>query len=294
MITPRALLVGFASVLLAMPAYAQQDGAAAPVPVVESVPEVNTRITPPSASSDDDAMLSTKEAAPASRPLDVTKDAKGPVETPFGTYQPKGSVGKSSESGGDSIPSGPHNSIAVPVVSVDELEEAQPEPAAPAAPEADPAQENPAEPTDLTSPIFSQDPLPYAPRKTVIRALNKVTAQSELIELKQNESVAFGQLTITAMTCRISDANSQTDYAGLLDILEKKQGVDGAMKSLFRGWMYATSPSIVALEHPVYDVTMVGCKIAALEPKKVEKNAENETDSPAEKPAKKGEKKPKN
>ena len=96
-------------------------------------------------------------------------------------------------------------------------------------------------------------------RSVVIRALNKVTAQSESITLKSNQMVKFGQLQITAITCQTSAARSQTDYAALLDIVEKLPTGEGT-KPVFRGWMYASSPSIASLEHPVYDVTMVECK----------------------------------
>lgn len=156
------------------------------------------------------------------------------------------------------IPEGPHGTIAVPVVNVQSLEAPEAAPPSPIAPQADPAQEDPAQPTELTSPMFGEGDT-TSPRKIILRLLNKVTAQSQLLILKPNEAVKVGQLEITAITCQTSLPQSQTDYAGLVDIVEHSQ-TNNTVKPLFRGWMYASSPSITALEHPVYDVTMVDCE----------------------------------
>lgn len=188
-------------------------------------------------------------------------------------YQPKIPFGKADYST-KPIPEGPRSVVAVPVVDVDAVEASEPAPATPIAPETNPAEENPEEPTELTSPIFVEDAGPLGPRKIVLRALNKVTAQAATLNLKPNEMVRFGQLEITAVTCQTSAPNSQTDYAALLDISENPAGALKP-KQLFRGWMYASSPSITALEHPVYDVTMVNCDImpsgAKTDPKEARK-----------------------
>lgn len=224
-------------------------------------------------------------AAPAQAPAPAPTAAQAPGAP--ATFQPKIPFGRGEAGNAPVVPSGPHTTVAVPVVDVDAVEAAEPQPPTPTPPEADPAKEDPAEPTELTSPIFNEDKEPDAPRRTVIRALNKVTAQSELISLKPNETMKFGQLEITGITCRTSAAESQTDFAGLLDISERvTTAKQEKLKPLFRGWMYASSPSITALEHPVYDVTMVECKMIAPAPKKDDdKDAKT-----ASKPAKKGKK----
>jgi hypothetical protein len=258
-------------------------------------------IRSPEAQADDAAILTTREApvqpAPVIAPLPAglpwhaaepePKAAASPVfmEAPApavpsapASYKPKIPFGRGEAAhNGPEIPSGPRSTIAVPVVGVEELEAAQPQPTLPIAPEADPAQEDPAEPTELTSPIFEADKGDGGPQRIILRALNKVTAQSELIEAKPEEKFMFGQLEITAINCRTSSPTSQTDYAALLEIAEQLPGKK-EIKPLFRGWMYASSPSIAALEHPVYDVTMVRCKElpmaakAASEPAKKAKN----------------------
>ncbi|MES2983999.1 MAG: DUF2155 domain-containing protein [Pseudomonadota bacterium] len=293
-------LVGAALVAVALSSTAHgQEGApitALPFSAPDSTPR---RITPEQKNAADAAILTTHDvpAAPEGeggaklpwqKPVAPTIDiapvqaapAAATTATPFGNYQPKVPFGRG-ESSGPAIPSGPHNAQAVPVVGVDAVEASEAQPPTPVPPAADPAKEDPAEPTELTSPIFDAATPDSAPRKVVIRALNKVTAQSELMEIKPGDVIKFGRLEITAVTCRASSPTSQTDYAGLLDISEHLPDKNG-LKPLFRGWMYASSPSIAALEHPVYDVTMVECKQAAVAPK-----AEEKADKPAVKKAKK-------
>ena len=209
--------------------------------------------------------------APATLIAPVPNAAAPMPAAPIATYQGKIPFGHA-EAPAPIIPSGPHETVAVPVVNVDSLEPPEASPPTPIAPQADPAKEDPAQPTELTSPIFGDTDNPNLPRKIILRLLNKVTAQSVLLTLKPNESVKVGQLEITAITCQTSAPQSQTDYAGLIDIVEHSQ-TSSAVKPLFRGWMYASSPSITALEHPVYDVTMVQCETPPPAEKSDEKTA---------------------
>lgn len=237
------------------------------------------RITPPQ--SNDAAMMTTHDAPPVEQATEEPKpnftlpapgtQAMPASPPPFSTYQGKIPFGRA-ESSGPVIPSGPRNVEAVPVVGVDAVEASEAAPPTPPPPGSDPAQEDPAEPTDLTSPIFEAEPsADKIPRKILIRALNKVTAQAALLTLKPGETVKFGQLEITAQTCRTSAPTSQTDYAAYLDIVEQIPKMP-APKALFHGWMYASSPSITSLEHPVYDVTMVECKAVPTTPAPEEKS----------------------
>ena len=165
--------------------------------------------------------------------------------------------GKASSDVSQPVPTGPRAATAVPVQDVDAIEVTEPAAASTAPLEADPASENPEVPTEETSPMFTSQRI-AAPSKVKFRALNKVTGRGELLEAKPGETVHFGKLEIRPVTCQTSAPNSQLDYAGLFELNEYVPG-EKMPKQLFRGWMYATSPSITSLEHPVYDVTMVEC-----------------------------------
>lgn len=246
-------------------------------------------------------MLSTKDDAPpapvehgglpwdkaAPAPAAPAPAGTPPAKAP-GNYQPKIPFGKADYST-QPIPDGPRSVTAVPVENVDAIEASEAAPPTPNESGSDPSKEDPQAPTELTSPIFVEEAGPLGPRKIVLRALNKVTAQAATLNLKPNETVRFGQLEITAVTCQTSAPNSQTDYAALLDIGENVLGGE-KLKPLFRGWMYASSPSIASIEHPVYDVTMVNCDVMPSGAKAATKDKEKEKEK---EPAKAPEKKPK-
>lgn len=270
------IIGGMCLLAWAAAAHAQvTEGTIAPLPF--SPPAESAPAAPLAANPQDDAgMLTTHDTAKpaAAAPFEKPASPIGAVsDGKPASYQPKIPFGKADYST-KPIPEGPRSVVAVPIVDVDAVESSEPAPATPMSPETNPAEENPEDPTELTSPIFVEDAGPLGPRKIVLRALNKVTAQSATLNLKPNEMVRFGQLEITAVTCQTSAPNSQTDYAALLDISENPVGAPKP-KQLFRGWMYASSPSIAALEHPVYDVTMVNCDImpsgAKVEPKEAKK-----------------------
>ena len=78
------------------------------------------------------------------------------------------------------------------------------------------------------------------------------------IEAPVGASVHFGTLEIIARTCRKRPPEEQPESAAFLDVWEIKTGEPAA--SLFRGWMFASSPALSALEHPVYDIWVLDCE----------------------------------
>ncbi|HBM91025.1 MAG TPA: DUF2155 domain-containing protein [Rhodospirillaceae bacterium] len=92
----------------------------------------------------------------------------------------------------------------------------------------------------------------------VLRALDKMTARVAEIELETQKSYTFGTLAITVRSCRKTPPEETPEAAAFLDISEIK--ADEEEKIVFRGWMFASSPALSAMEHPVYDLWLMGCK----------------------------------
>ena len=88
--------------------------------------------------------------------------------------------------------------------------------------------------------------------------MDKVTARVSTIEAPVGEVVKFGALEIIARTCDKRPPEETPESAVFLDIWEVQQGE--AAVSLFRGWMFGSSPALSAMEHPVYDVWVLDCK----------------------------------
>ena len=95
----------------------------------------------------------------------------------------------------------------------------------------------------------------------VLQGLDKVTARVSTIEAPVGRIVKFGALEIIARTCDKRPPEETPESAAFLDIWEVRPGEPAA--SLFRGWMFASSPALSALEHPVYDVWVLDCINAA-------------------------------
>ncbi len=92
----------------------------------------------------------------------------------------------------------------------------------------------------------------------VLRGLDKVTARISTIRAPVGEVVHFGTLEIIARSCDKRPPEEPPESAAFLDVWEARRGESAV--SLFRGWMFASSPALSALEHPVYDVWVIDCQ----------------------------------
>ena len=97
---------------------------------------------------------------------------------------------------------------------------------------------------------------PY--RTAVLRGLDKVTARVTTIRAQLGETVHFGTLEIIVRHCDKRPPEETPESAAFLDVWEVRPGE--AAIDLFRGWMFASSPALNALEHPVYDVWVLDCE----------------------------------
>ncbi len=91
----------------------------------------------------------------------------------------------------------------------------------------------------------------------VIQGLNKTTAKTSILEMRVGDLIKFGQIQIIAHNCWQAPLDQKPESKILVEVLENK---DGKNKRIFYGWMFASSPSISGLEHPIYDLTALSCK----------------------------------
>lgn len=92
----------------------------------------------------------------------------------------------------------------------------------------------------------------------VFSGLDKITGRIITFEVATNETVQFGSLQITERVCysRPPTEAPQTDSFLEVDNVD----ADKQSKRIFTGWMFAGSPSLHPLEHPVYDIWLLRCK----------------------------------
>lgn len=91
----------------------------------------------------------------------------------------------------------------------------------------------------------------------VLRALDKVTARSVTIDAPINTPVQFRTLEITAQVCDKRPPEESPEAASYLVVVEKREGRPPV--TVFQGWMFASSPGLSAMQHPVYDVWVLDC-----------------------------------
>jgi hypothetical protein len=95
----------------------------------------------------------------------------------------------------------------------------------------------------------------------LIQGLDKVTARVSRFEAPVGQAVNFGKLLVLVRDCGRSAPEDRPENAAFLEIYEERPGEERGR--LFAGWMFSSSPALSAIEHPVYDVTLLECKGAA-------------------------------
>ncbi|HVI91320.1 MAG TPA: DUF2155 domain-containing protein [Dongiaceae bacterium] len=96
-----------------------------------------------------------------------------------------------------------------------------------------------------------------AMNEVVLQALDKITARVSRITVPVGSTVTFGSLQITARACDKHPPEETPESSAFLQIVEVKPGE--APVSRFSGWMFASSPALSAMEHPVYDIWVLDC-----------------------------------
>lgn len=91
-----------------------------------------------------------------------------------------------------------------------------------------------------------------------LRILDKVRAISRTYDLDVDHTVAYATIRIRPRTCRKSSPLDDPENAAFLQIWEVMP--DKKSDWVFSGWMFSSSPSLSAMDHPVYDVTVLDCR----------------------------------
>ena len=97
-----------------------------------------------------------------------------------------------------------------------------------------------------------------AAQVALLQGLDKITARISTFEAPLGETVRFGSLEIVARACNKRPPEEPPESAAFLEITDFRPDSDAV--KLFTGWMFASSPALSAVEHPVYDVWVIDCR----------------------------------
>ncbi len=105
----------------------------------------------------------------------------------------------------------------------------------------------------------------------IIQALDKVTAESIRFEAEVGKPVRYKSLIFTVKACEnAAPDEAYDDSIVYLTIDSQPRSAPGKSaqpaRQAFRGWMYASSPGLNPLEHPVYDAWVITCKAVVPDP----------------------------
>jgi hypothetical protein len=95
----------------------------------------------------------------------------------------------------------------------------------------------------------------------VFAGLDKITGRITSFDVAINETVQFGALQVTPRVCFTRPPTETPNTDSFVEVSEVT--LQGEVKRIFDGWMFASSPGLHAVEHPIYDVWLTDCKGAA-------------------------------
>ncbi len=105
----------------------------------------------------------------------------------------------------------------------------------------------------------------------ILQTLDKVTGRTSEIDVAIGEDITFGKLYLSVKTCRKTPPIEKPEAAAFIEIWQEKTTPAGNQigvikpavpqsEWVFSGWMFASSPSVSAMDHPVYDVWLKDCR----------------------------------
>ena len=138
-----------------------------------------------------------------------------------------------------------------------------------------PGQPTPALPPGPGSPRNAPQPANTAPQPTdevvvapspqrivnptaIFSGLDKITGRIISFDVAINETVQFGALQVTPRVCYSRPPTETPNTDAFVEVDEVT--LQGEIKRIFTGWMFAASPGLHAVEHPIYDVWITNCK----------------------------------
>jgi hypothetical protein len=119
--------------------------------------------------------------------------------------------------------------------------------------------ETPATPAPPSDEVVIEPPAQkIANNQAVFSGLDKITGRIIAFDVALNETVQFGALQVTPRVCYTRPPTETSNTDAFIEVDEIT--LQGEIKRVFTGWMFAASPGLHAIEHPIYDIWLADCK----------------------------------
>ncbi|MDO9061269.1 MAG: DUF2155 domain-containing protein, partial [Bradyrhizobium sp.] len=96
-------------------------------------------------------------------------------------------------------------------------------------------------------------------KKASFSGLDKITGRIINFDEDIGETVQFGALRVKTNACYTRPATEAANTDAFVEVDEIT--LQGEVKRIFSGWMYAASPGLHGVEHPIYDIWLTDCKM---------------------------------
>lgn len=104
---------------------------------------------------------------------------------------------------------------------------------------------------------------PAHAQRAVVRGLDKITGHASDYTLAIGRPTRIGSLEVVARTCSKSAPEETPEVRIFVDVFEHtptREGEEAERRALWSGWLFASSPSLSALDHPNYDIWAIDCR----------------------------------
>jgi hypothetical protein len=95
-------------------------------------------------------------------------------------------------------------------------------------------------------------------KSALFSGLDKITARIISFDVAIGETVQFGALQVTPRTCFTRPTTETQNTDAFIEVEEVT--LQGEVRRIFTGWVFAASPGLHAVEHPIYDIWLTDCK----------------------------------
>jgi hypothetical protein len=146
----------------------------------------------------------------------------------------------------------------VPLPGAQRARVSPPTPGAPGAGPAPPDAQPPAPAAQPDDTVITEMPTQKIENtRAVFAGLDKITGRIISFDSAIGETVQFGALRVTARVCYTRPPTEATNTDAFVEVDEVT--LQGEIKRIFNGWMFAASPGLHGVEHPIYDIWLTDC-----------------------------------
>jgi hypothetical protein len=104
---------------------------------------------------------------------------------------------------------------------------------------------------------------PAYAQRAVVRGLDKITGHAADYTLTIGRPARIGSLEVVARACNKSAPEETPEvriYVDVFDHPAAREGEEAERREIFHGWLFASSPSLNAVDHPTYDIWAIDCR----------------------------------